>query len=579
MHSAKKLFSVLVIGSLLFLQSCGVLFLRDEEDKEYKIQKEQYEPYRLRNTIEGYREFIARFPKNLFIQDAQEQIENLEFAPYEAANSIEGFMEFKIKYPNNRNMSRTDIKIEQIETKYYDTADTMEGYREFLSKYPASTFAMSAKERLQDLEFRELDGVLQNNYGFDLLKYRLNLRRWQKDVATEGGTNISEFTCFASIATREGKQYFNTSLIYTMDLPRVDAHAKELSERIFEVIVSRALIYLDKQFKKKDEIDGFSFDISSSPHRFYGDRKILLEYYFPKNLVNLFATDNLDKKDLLAQSIIVYPGKVAWEAKQVVPEKIPGATPPPNMDGFRIMTMVSERDKGRDSIISSSWEMAKGGGGKDTMKCIEKRENLRGKNGFIDKTIIRYIDPSDHNGTIILTWNYEDREKEFWYKEQQGEARKVIDPERHRPVAETDFCLTDYIEIKPGEERHELLRIEGYAGKECYVVESIPTKKEIKYGKRICWIDQLLWLPFKIEYYDKGGARWKTLNVLWQNKFGFWFWKKAGVENVQTGYKTLITIGDVRVNVGLQDSDFSKEGLEHKDTDAHQENGSNVTVP
>jgi len=555
---SKKLFFLIVMSSFLFLQGCGVLFLRDEEDKDYKIQKEQYEPYRLQNTIEGYREFIARFPKNLFVQDAQEQIENLEFAPYEEVNSIEGFIEFRIKFPKNRNISRTDIKIEQIEMKYYDTVDTIEGYREFLSKYPASTFALLAKERLQELEFRELDGVLQDKYGFDLLKYRLNLRRWQKDVAAEGdGVNIGDFTCFASIVTHEGKQYFHTNLIYTMDLPRADVHAKELSEGIFDRIVSKALIYLDKQFKTKDKIDGFSFDVSSSAHRFYGDRKILLEYYFPKDLVDLFAMGKLDKKELLAQSIIIYPEQSVRKAKQAVKD----ATAPLQMDGLGIMTMVSERDQGRDYIISSSWDMLNGGGNRHTMKCIEKRKNLRGENGFIDKTITRYIEPSDYQGKIILTWNYKDQGKIFWYSEQPGDAKEVINPERHRPVAETDFCPTDYVEIKPGEERHALLRNEDCKGQECYVVESIPLNQEIKYGKRISWIDQRRWLPLKIEYYDKGGALWKTLNIEWQNKFGFWFWKKAVVENVQTGYKTLITIGDVGVNVGLQEKDFSKEGL------------------
>ena len=555
---SKKLFFLIVMSSFLFLQGCGVLFLRDDEDKDYKIQKEQYEPYRLQNTIEGYREFIARFPKNLFVQNAQEQIENLEFAPYEEANSIEGFIEFRIKFPKNRNISRTDIKIEQIETKYYDTVDTIEGYREFLSKYPVSTFALPAKERLQELEFREFDGVLQDKYGFDLLKYRLNLRRWQKNVAADGdGVNIGDFTCFASLSTHEGKQYFHTNLIYSMDLLHGDAHAKDLSERIFDPMVSKALIYLDKQFKTKDEIDGFSFDVSSSAHRFYGDRKILLECYFPKNLVNLFATDNLDKKDLLAQSIIVYPEQLVRKAKQAVKD----VTPPPQMDGLSIMSMVSERDTGRDYIISSSWDMVHGSGNRHTMKCIEKRKNLRGENGFIDKTITRYIEPSDYQGKIILTWNYKDQGKVFWYSEQPGDAKEVLNPERHRPVAETDFCLADYVEIKPGEEEHALLSNEDYKDEECYVVESIPVNQEIKYGKRISWIDQHRWLPLKITYYDKGGALWKTLNIEWQNKFGFWFCKKAVVENVQTGYKTLITIWDVRVNVGLQEKDFSKEGL------------------
>jgi hypothetical protein len=561
--SGKKLFLLIVMSSFLFLQGCGVLFLRDDDLKEYQIHKEQYEPYRLQNTIEGYREFIARFPKNLFVQDAQTQIENLEFAPYEEVNSIEGFLEFRIKFPKNRNVSRTDIKIEQIETKYYDAVDTIEGYREFLSKYPVSTFAMPAKERLQELEFRELDGVLQKKYGFDLLKYRLNLRRVKKDIDIESAVNVGDFTCFASIATHEGKQYFHTNLIYSMDLPRVDSNSIDLAERIFDPIVSKALIYLDKHFKTKDEIYGFSFDVSSSAHRFYGDRKILLEYYFPKDQVNLFATDKLDKKELLAQSMIVYPGKLVREAKQDVRD----ATTPLKMDGLNIMAMVSKRDNGKDYIISSSWEMISGSGEKHTMKCIEKRKNLRGENGFIDKTIIRYIDPSDYNGKIILTWNYKDRGKVYWYSEQPGDAKQVTDPERYRPLAETDFCLADYGEIKPGEERHEFLRNEGYEGTECYVVESIPINQEIKYGKRISWIDQHRWLPFKIEYYDRGGTLWKTLNCEWQNKFGFWFWRKAVIENIQTACKTIITIGDVRVNVGLEDKDFSKEALQHKDTE------------
>jgi hypothetical protein len=85
-------------------------------------------------------------------------------------------MEFRIKYPGNRYTSKTNLKIEQIELKHYETMDTIEGYKEFISKYPASTFAMLAKERLQELEFRELDSMLLNKYGFDLLRYRSHIQ-------------------------------------------------------------------------------------------------------------------------------------------------------------------------------------------------------------------------------------------------------------------------------------------------------------------------------------------------------------------------------------------------------------------
>ena len=575
MDMFKRCAYFIVIVSLLFLQGCGVLFQRDRDLREFQLHEEQYKPYKLQNTIEGYREFIALYPENLFVKDAKLQIENLEFSPYEHADSVEGYMEFKMRYPHNRHVFKASVKIEQVEFKRYEKMDTIEGYKELLSKYPESTFAVLAKERLQELEFRKLDSILRKKYGFDLLLYRLHLKRLKKELTTVSGINLGNFTCFASIADHEEKKYFHTHLIYPTDFSCLDATSKEVAERFFDSIISKALLYLDNHFMIKREIDGFSFDLSSSAHSFYGDRKTLLEFYFPISQVNLFAQNKLDKKDFLAQTMVVSPKKVVREAKQVAPLEIlktgemsqvakkpqlkEVTTPPLKMDGFKIMTMVSERDRGKDYIISRSWEK-----GRHTMKNMEKRKNLKGKDGFIDKSVIRYIDPPDSYGTAILTWNYKNREKVFWYKLLHSGTARITNTERLRPPAESDFYLTDYLEIKVGEEKHELLKSEEYEGKTCYIVESIPLKKDIRYGKRVSWIEQHYFIPLKIEYFDKRGELWKTLHIEWQNKFGFWFWKKAVVENVQEDYKTFITIEDVRVNLGLHDRDFTKFGLEQK---------------
>jgi len=565
---SKKCYYIIVIAGFLFLQSCGVLFQRDKDLKEYQLHEEQYKPYKLQNTIEGYREFIALYPKNLFVKEAELQIENLEFSPYEHADSVEGYMEFKMRYPNNRHVFKADVKIEQVECKHYEKMDTIEGYEEFLSKYPESTFAVLAQERLQELEFRKLDNILRKKYGFDLLLYRLHLKRLKRKLTTVNGINLGDFTCFASIATHKGEKYFHTHLIYSTDLSYLDVTSKEVAERFFESIVSKALVFLDNHFMIKDGIDGFSFDVSSSAHSFYRDRKTLLEYYFPIRQVNLFAQNKLDKKDLLAQSIIVTPKELDWEARQVAQMKVTNMRDESlreeivdveKLDGSKIMTMVSERDSGEDYIISRSWER-----GRHTMRSIEKRKNLRGKDGFIDKSVIRYIDPPDYYGTTILTWNYKKSEKAFWFITFRGQFRdtaRITNTEHIRPPAETDFSLIDYVEIDVGEERHELLRSEGFEGTQYSVIESTPIKKGMKYGKRISWIDQRYFIPRKIEYFDKRGELWKTLHIEWQNKFGLWFWKKAVGKDVQTGDKTFITIEDVRVNVGLHDRDFTRYGL------------------
>jgi hypothetical protein len=317
---------------------------------------------------------------------------------------------------------------------------------------------------------------------------------------------------------------------------------------------------------KKSEIDGFSFDIASSEHSYYLDRKTILAYYFPISQVNLFATHRTDKKGLLARSIIVSPEPFDSEDKEVASTKVGDIVVLEKLDGLTIMTMVSERERGSDYIISRTWKR-----GRHAMKAIEKRKYLKGQGEFIYKAVLRYIDPPARYGTNILTWNYKDREKAFWalapfgsYKSLLHNSTRLIDTERLRPPAESDFSLIDYVDINVGEERHNLLKSGDFEGKKCFVVESTPIKKDRKYGKRISWVDQQNFTPLTVEYWDKGGKLWKTLNTEWQNRFGFWFWKKAAVENVQTDDKTFITIEDVRVNLGLDDRDFTKSGLERQ---------------
>ena len=551
-----------IITSLLFSYSCGVFMHKDRDLRKYDINMEQYQPYKLKNTIEGYREFIALYPENTFVSDAKLQIENLEFAPYEEEDSVEGYMEFKMRYPTNRHAFKASVKIEQVEIKRYEKMDTIEGYQEFLEKYPDSTFAVLAKQRVQELEFREISSTLSKHYGFDLLGYRLDLKRLKKNLEMVDGINLGDFTCFASLTTYEGEKYFHTNLIYPTDLSYLNTSATETHERFFDPILSKALIYLESHFMSKDTIDGFSFDVSSSAHSYYADRKIILEYYFPINQVNLFATYKINKKDLLARSIIVSPKAL----EEVASTKAEDIVDLEKLDGLKIMTMVSERERGKDYIISRSW-----GRGKHIVKSIEKRKNLIGEGEFIYKSVLRYIEPPDYYGANILTWNYKSSKRAFWGFAPHGTFTTTIltptrlkNTERLRPFAKFDFPLIDYIDINVGEERHELIRSEDYEGKKCFVVESAPINKDIKYEKRISWIDQQNFTPLKIDYWDKEGQLWKTLHTEWQKKFGFWFWKKAVVENVQTDDKTFITIEDVRVNLGLPDRDFTRNGLERQ---------------
>jgi len=130
-----------------------------------------------------------------------------------------------------------------------------------------------------------------------------------------------------------------------------------------------------------------------------------------------------------------------------------------NMDGLKVMTMVSERDRGKDYVITTSWKCSKKERVRHSMTYMEKRKFFGGKDGIRYKSVIRYIDPPGNNGNAILTWNYEEKDNLFWFlrfRSARRVAKRTTNTEFLRPSAEADFSLIDYYDINVGEETHTL---------------------------------------------------------------------------------------------------------------------------
>jgi hypothetical protein len=235
------------------------------------------------------------------------------------------------------------------------------------------------------------------------------------------------------------------------------------------------------------------------------------------------------------------------------------------LDGLKVMTMVGDRDRGEDYVTTTAWRFTEKGRVRHTMEYTEKRKNYSNKDEILYKSMVRYTAPPNIQSKSFLIWHYRERERALWYYILgMSAAQRATNLELIRSLAETDFNLPGYYDINPGEEKHQLLRSEACEDATCYVVQSIPIKRELPYGRRIIWIDQQNLIPLKIEYYDKKGVLWKLLTITWKNRDGIWFWKKGVVENVQNDNKTFIAIEDVKLNVGLKDRDFTRGVLQQQ---------------
>ena len=75
----------------------------------------------------------------------------------------------------------------------------------------------------------------------------------------------------------------------------------------------------------------------------------------------------------MARSIILTSKELVSKEKEVALTTAEGSVDLEKLDGLKIMTMVSERERGNDYIISRSWKR-----GRHAMKAIEKRKVSQG---------------------------------------------------------------------------------------------------------------------------------------------------------------------------------------------------------
>jgi hypothetical protein len=124
-------------------------------------------------------------------------------------------MEFIARHPQNPYVATARHKIEQREYIRYEGLNTAPGYREFLAKYPDSTYAILARKRLRELDFRALAKRVEKDYAFDLLKYRLHVRRLKEKLRSSGDSDLADFTLDAALDGHNSKLRFRTDLLYS----------------------------------------------------------------------------------------------------------------------------------------------------------------------------------------------------------------------------------------------------------------------------------------------------------------------------------------------------------------------------
>jgi len=111
---------------------------------------------------------------------------------------------------------------------------------------------------------------------------------------------------------------------------------------------------------------------------------------------------------------------------------------------------------------------------------------------------------------------------------------------------------------------YNLIGEEKYNGKDCYIVNRIPTYENSGYIKIKTWYDKKTYLIQRAEFTDRKNSLLKVLTFEnWkQYKTGTWRADKMVMENLQTGKTSILIFKNRQHKIGLKESDFTKRSLE-----------------
>jgi outer membrane lipoprotein-sorting protein len=143
-------------------------------------------------------------------------------------------------------------------------------------------------------------------------------------------------------------------------------------------------------------------------------------------------------------------------------------------------------------------------------------------------------------------------------------VKRVAAANRTGSFAGSEFSFEDLTAAEQKKYDWQLLGVEPCGGLQCFSVEAKPKDPASGYSRRVLKIDTGELRIQSVEFFDRKGARLKTLTYGGYTKVDNRFWraKEWTMTNQQNGKSTVIRFQSMKFNSGLGTSDFAPAKLE-----------------
>lgn len=234
----------------------------------------------------------------------------------------------------------------------------------------------------------------------------------------------------------------------------------------------------------------------------------------------------------------------------------------PAAHGRRIAAEAQKRDSGwGDQRASLEMVLRNSQGQESTRALVVSTLEMDGDG---DRSLTVFKSPRDIAGTAFLSYTHALVPDDQWlYLPALKRVKRIASANKSGPFVGSEFAYEDLGSSEIEKYDYRWLRDETLDGRATFVIEERPVYPHSGYTRRVVWLDQAMYQPLQVEFYDRKDSLLKTLTASGHTRHLERYWRPSTMQmvNHQTGKSTQLTWREYRFGNGLTARDFDQNTL------------------
>ena len=232
--------------------------------------------------------------------------------------------------------------------------------------------------------------------------------------------------------------------------------------------------------------------------------------------------------------------------------------------GFRIAAKSDRMDNGFGTSIVRLTMTLTNSAGDSTKRELEIKTQEKPNENVGDKSVTFFFTPPDVEGTALLSHSkILDSDDQWLYLPELARVKRISSSNKSGPFVGSEFAFEDLTAAELGKYSYEWLEEITLDGLKVDKIKQIPLYKRSGYTYLIAYIDKDINQFRKVEFFNRGGAHFKTLTLSEFKNYGGTIYRPMlqQMDNHLTGKSTMLLAEVYEFGVELNENEFKSSAL------------------